>query len=319
MSLEILIATPAPPGSQKGNRITAERWARLLTELGHRVTVAGEYSGQECDLLIALHARRSATSIKRFHTQHPGRPLVVVLTGTDLHRDIHSDNTAKASLEMATALVVLHDRGAEELPDHLRGRVRTIHQSVVVPPGERSLPEDEFRASVLGHLRPEKDPFLAAKAARLLPASSRCHVVHLGAAMNEESAERAREESSANPRYEWRGELPQAEALDVLRNSHLHVLTSKLEGGANALCEAIACGVPTLSSHIPGSVGILGADYPGYFPVSDAEGLAALMNRAETEPAFYESLCVSTSARGSLVQPQRERDKLAELVIDLTR
>ena len=289
MSLEILIATPAPPGSQKGNRITAERWARLLTGLGHRVTVAGEYSGQECDLLIALHARRSAASIKRFHAEHPGHPLVVVLTGTDLHRDIHSDATAKASLERATVLVVLHDRGVDELPDHLRGRVRTIHQSVVVPPGERSLPEDEFRACVVGHLRPEKDPFLTAKAARLLPSSSRCHVVHLGAARDEDAAERAREESSTNPRYEWRGELPHAEALDVLRSSHLHVLTSKLEGGANALCEAIACGVPTLSSHIAGSVGILGEDYPGFFAVGDAEALAALISRTETEPAFYEA------------------------------
>ena len=69
--MRILLATPAPAHSRKGNRITALRWARLLKELGHQVAVAQEYNRQRCDLLVPLHARRSFSSIERFHRLHP--------------------------------------------------------------------------------------------------------------------------------------------------------------------------------------------------------------------------------------------------------
>ncbi|MGH9182278.1 MAG: hypothetical protein ACRDZ9_00360 [Acidimicrobiales bacterium] len=38
--------TPAPPGSQHGNRVTALRWQRLLEELGHQVGVRESYDGE---------------------------------------------------------------------------------------------------------------------------------------------------------------------------------------------------------------------------------------------------------------------------------
>ena len=64
--MRLLIVTPAPKGSRKGNRITADRWLRLLRELGHRVAIADEFRDQPCDVLIGLHARKSAASIWRF-------------------------------------------------------------------------------------------------------------------------------------------------------------------------------------------------------------------------------------------------------------
>ena len=51
-------------------------------------------------VLIALHARRSATSIAAWAQAHPDRPLVVVLTGTDLYRDIATDAAAQRSLHL---------------------------------------------------------------------------------------------------------------------------------------------------------------------------------------------------------------------------
>ena len=291
-SLDVRIVTPAASGTQLGNRVTAERYGRLLGELGHRAQIARELGSAPCDVVIALHARRSAACCAQAKAEDPQRPLVLVLTGTDLYRDIHESEAARRSLALADRLVVLHPRGGAELEPALRAKVRAIVQSVELPAHFEPCSPDanSFQVCVLGHLRPVKDPLRTAEAARLLPAHSKLRVVHLGAALDAQMERRAREEAASNARYDWRGELPRAEALAVLASSHAHVLSSHMEGGANALCEAIACGVPTLSSAIASSVGILGEDYPGYFEVGDTRGLADLLARLESQPSYAAEL-----------------------------
>ncbi len=165
---------------------------------------------------------------------------------------------------------------------------------------------------VLGHLRPVKDPFRTALAARLLPASSRVRVLHLGAALSEEMAERARQEAAANPRYRWLGELPRWRALRVLGRCRLLALTSEMEGGANAISEAAALSVPVIASRIGGSVGLLGADYPGYFPVGDTAALARLLERAETDTRFYRTLRRGCAAPAATDRPAARTADLGE-------
>jgi putative glycosyltransferase (TIGR04348 family) len=314
--MNICLVTPAPPGSRKGNRVTALRWARLLRDLGHRVTVAQQYGGQRCDVLVALHAGRSADSVRRFRAERPNAPLILALTGTDLYGDIHTSPEAQEALKMASRLVVLQPLGVEGLPEHLRPRARVIYQSVPSPRFHVTSRAGVFEVCVLGHLRPVKDPFRTAQAARLLPPSSRIHVLHLGAALSEDMAEQARAEAAANPRYRWLGELPRWKALRVLARCRLLVLTSQLEGGANVISEALAVSVPVLSSRIAGSVGLLGPDYPGYFPYGDTGALAGLLSRAETDPAFYRALQVGCERRRDLIDPARERESWASLLAE---
>jgi putative glycosyltransferase (TIGR04348 family) len=312
--LRILLVTPAPRGSRKGNRVTALRWARLLRGLGHRVAVREEHRGGSFDLLIALHALRSAPSVERFRREHPGRPVVAALTGTDIYRDLPGSPEARRALEGAEVIVALQPLALEALPQSLRGKTRTIIQSAE-PPRRRPGPRRGlFEVCVLGHLREVKDPFRAAEAARLLPPSSRIRVLHLGGALEAEMARRARAEERANPRYRWRGELPRARALEVLARSRLLVLSSRLEGGANAVSEALAASVPVLSSRIPGSVGLLGEDYPGFFPVGDTRALAALLERAESDRGFYRELRRRCRRLRPLVDPARERRAWAGLL-----
>ena len=128
--MKICLITPAPSYSRKGNRVTALRWARILRELGHRVVIEQEYQGDRCDLMVALHARRSHTSVRRFRREHPDSPLILALTGTDLYNDIHTDSSAQASLEMVDRFIVLQSMGIEELPARLRDKARVIYQSV---------------------------------------------------------------------------------------------------------------------------------------------------------------------------------------------
>src|SRR5262245_19912849 len=101
----VSLITPAAKASRTGNRTTAARWARILRSLGHRVRVAVDYADESADLMVALHAWRSAASIERFHRRHPERPLVVALTGTDVYRFQHEDpERTLRSLDLAHAL-----------------------------------------------------------------------------------------------------------------------------------------------------------------------------------------------------------------------
>lgn len=315
--MRVCIVTPAPPRSHNGNRITALRWQQLLAGLGHEVELAETWAGQECDLLVALHARRSADSVERYRARHPRRPLVVALTGTDVYRDLTTSREAQRSLELADRLVVLQSLAVEELPPALRGRARVIHQSVEPPGGTVPPSPGRFGVVVLAHLRDVKDPFLAAEAVRLLPDESTVAVTHLGASLEEGMAANAEAETAVNPRYRWLGDVDRGEALQLLAGADLLVLTSKLEGGANAISEALACRVPVISSAIPGSVGLLGSDYPGYFPPGDAAALATMLGRAESDAGFYADLATRCAKLSGLVDPAEEQSRWATLLDEL--
>ena len=100
--MRIILVTPAPPRSRAGNRATATRWANIFKSLGHQVEIATAYSGQNADMMIALHAWRSAQSIQQFSDAFPGRPLIVAITGTDAYRFIHSHpDTTLQSIHLA--------------------------------------------------------------------------------------------------------------------------------------------------------------------------------------------------------------------------
>jgi len=130
-------------------------------------------------------------------------------------------------------------------------------------------------------------------------------------------AEQARAEAAVNPRYRWLGDLPRGKALRTLGRTRLLVLTSLMEGGANAVSEAIAVGVPVVASDIPGSVGLLGRDYPGYFPVGDTRVLADVLLRAETDSRFYNSLKACCRRLRPLFRPARERQSWRRLLQEL--
>jgi putative glycosyltransferase (TIGR04348 family) len=313
--MRICLATPHPVRSAHGNGVTAARWAGILGELGHTVEVAQQYDDRPADLLLALHARRSADSVRRFHDRVPGRPVVLALTGTDLYPGL--DPSDLPVLRLADRLVVLQPGGVRAVPAELRDRVRVIYQSVAAPAGGTPDP-DRFDAVLLAHLRPVKDPLLAAAAARLLPEDSRIRISHAGTAMDADLGERAAGESRENPLYRWLGALPREDALSLLAASRLSLLTSRNEGGANATSEAIAAGIPILATRVPGTVGLLGEDYPGYVEPGDPAALDRQLHRAETDAAWYQDLRGRCTALRPLVDPHRERcswrDLLAELV-----
>lgn len=317
--MKIFMACPAPPRSRKGNRVTAVRWAGILKQLGHRLRIGQEYDGRPADLMVALHARKSHPAMRRWRAAQPGKPLVLCLTGTDLYRDIRTNRRARQSLEWADRLVLLQACGLHELTPKLRRKAVVIHQSAEAVSGKilRRAPTGRFEAVVLGHLRSEKDPFRAALALCRLPPELPLRVTHLGAALSEAMARSARKLMALEPRYRWLGEVPRGRALRMLAGSQLLVLSSRMEGGANVISEALVNNVPVLASRIPGSVGLLGAKYPGYFPVGNTEVLANLLRRAATEKSYYDRLRTACLERKPLFEPEWERTAWQALLAEL--
>jgi putative glycosyltransferase (TIGR04348 family) len=305
--VNIQLITPAPLTFNNGNKITAVRWVDIFRRLGHEVALDRHCDGSRPDILIALHARRSYPSIRRFHEINPTVPLIVVLTGTDLYRDIRTHRSARRSLELATRVVALQPMAFADLPKRLHGKTRIIFQSAqpvrARPPAWQSA---KFKNCLIGHLRAEKDPLRAAQAIRGLPSGSRIEVLHIGRALNDRFKRRALSETARNPRYRWIGELSHAKTRRILAQSHLAVITSRIEGSSNVLSEAIASSVPVVASKIPGLVGTLGKVYPGYFPVGDSRKLATLLVKAETDRGFYRLLKRSCVRLAPLVDPAKE-------------
>jgi len=312
--MNICLITPAPRASRAGNRASANRWSAILRKLGHSVTVDTDYRGEMADLMVALHAWRSADAIAAFHARLPDRPLVVVLTGTDAYRFLHSHpETTLASLEAANYIVGLHPLVGSTLPQHLREKLRIIIQSAR-PLKQRKPFKRGFRVCFAGHLREEKDPLCIAHAVRNLPASSGILVDAYGIAHSQEWADAARKEMALNPRYRWHGEIAHPQLRRIYSRSHLLVLPSLMEGGGNVVSEAVMAGLPVIASDIEGSVGLLGEDYPGYFPVQDIKALRDRLLRAESDAAYYAALQAGCRARQHLFEPAQEQAGWAALV-----
>jgi putative glycosyltransferase (TIGR04348 family) len=265
--------------------------------------------------MIAVHAWRSSDSIRKFRELYPDRPLIVALSGTDVYDYIHRDPAPTLrSLAYADRLVALQELVRRRVPARFQAKVRVVHQSAAPLRRVRRRPTGRFDVAVIGHLREVKDPFRAAKAARRLPASSRIRIVHLGAAETPRWAATAKAEMVANPRYVWRGDRPRAQVRRLLGRARAMVLSSLSEGGANVMSEAVAARVPVLATRIDGSIGLLGRDYPAYFPVGDTEALARLLNRIETDAAFLERLQRAIARRAHLFRPAREKAAWKKLI-----
>ncbi len=310
----LVIVTPALAAANNGNWQTAQRWARMLAD-HYRVRVAAAWAGGDEDLMIALHARRSAASVQAWRAAQRG-PLLLELTGTDLYRDIQHDAAAQQSLALADRLVVLNELGLQSLPAALHHKASVCLQSTPQRQTQAKTTR-HLRALMVGHLREEKSPQTYFEAARLLAARPDILLDHIGGGLDDALAGEARALMHRNPHYRWLGSLPHQATRARIQAAHVLVHASRMEGGAHVVTEAITSGTPVLASRIDGNLGLLGADYSGTFAWGDAEGLAALLRRCRDDAAMLPALQAQCAARAPLFLPERERQSLLSLVAQL--
>jgi putative glycosyltransferase (TIGR04348 family) len=314
-SPSIVLVTPALADANNGNWQTARRWARFLAR-AYRVELTARWSGGDAALMIALHARRSAASVEAWRAAFPQRPLLLVLTGTDLYRDIAHDASAQRSLQLADRLVVLNDHGAAALPPPRRARCRVVLQSC---PARRPVGKTtrHLRALMVGHLRDEKDPATYLRAARRLADRPDIRLDHIGAALDPALGAQAAAGAAELPGYRWLGPLPHGLTRGRIQQAHLLVHASRMEGGAHVVIEALRSGTPVLASRIDGNLGLLGDDYPALFEVGDDAALAAWLRRLRDDPAMLADLRQRCDARAGRFAPEAESATLHRLVAEL--
>ena len=318
MKPSVVIVSPATAKANNGNWHTAARWARFLSR-DYAVRVVQQWTVKDApkvqapDVMLALHARRSAESMAQFRQVRGKGGLILALTGTDVYGDIHTNEAAQRSLRLADRLVLLQPNAMLELPTALRNKCQTIFQSAAsLTPGRRS--SRHFNIVQVGHLRHEKDPFTPISALRQLPTESRIRLTQIGTALDAHHAETMRVVLLDEPRLQWLGGLTRGETRQHIKRAHLLVIASVMEGGANVIVEAITAGTPVIASFISGNIGMLGDGYPGYFPFGDAGACAALMHRAETDAPFMKRLIAACAKRAKLFAPEREAAAIRAVV-----
>ena len=311
----VVLITPALAAANNGNWQTAHRWAGMLAA-DYAVRVMQHWDGSPAAAMIALHARRSAADVAAWHARHPGRPLLLALTGTDLYRDIHGDEAARHSLALADRLIVLQDLAPLDVPAEHRTKCVVCFQSCA---SRRTLPKttQRLRALMVGHLRDEKLPQTYFAAAERLAGRDDILLDHVGAALDPALGEAAQALMRRCPHYRWLGPLPHGAVRQRIQRAHVLVHASRMEGGAHVVMEAITSGTPVLASRIPGNLGLLGAGYEAVFEVGDDAALAGLLQRARDDAAMLPRWLVQCRERAPLFEPERERATLRRTLSEL--
>jgi len=315
---QIVIVSPALLDANNGNWQTAKRWASLLS-VHYRTRIIKDWpddKAQSDDIMLALHARRSAPSIGAWALQRDKAALIVVLTGTDLYRDIHTDTHAQQSLDSAARLIVLQSMGVSELPVQHHAKTHVVLQSTTTRKTLHKI-QRVLRAVMVGHLRDEKSPQTLFAAAQLLRAREDIFIEHIGAGLDAALAQDAINTEAACANYTWARALKHSQTRSKIQHAHVLVHASKMEGGAHVVMEAVCSGTPVIASDIAGNVGMLGEDYAGYFPVGDAQALAAMLERCKDEPQFIDTLKSQCAQRAPLFAPQAEASALLQVIQSL--
>lgn len=311
---DALIHSPYPRQKSQGNAVTALRMQNLLLESGLDVAIHERGDApMHARCLIALNARKSAREIFDFHHRQPESAIVSLLTGTDVnHPEMEdlSSATIKA-LRLSTSVVSLHDGFTHRIPEDLLGKTKVIYPSVQLPSGFSHCPVEPKKVMIAGNYRVEKNPTLMMSAVRkLAELPLDFHAYGAGGDYQEHLDQTAAECSN----FYFHGVQDHGVVLKEMQSMHALLNTSTEEGGANAICEAVAIGLPVLASRIDGNIGMLGFDYEGFFTSGDLQSLTDLLTRMDRDEAFYQTLKRQVAARARCFSYQYEAEQWAALV-----
>ncbi|MDB4440894.1 glycosyltransferase [Akkermansiaceae bacterium] len=313
--MKVCVASPYPLSELKGNSVTTDRIVAMLNEGGVEARGSHGNDGEPADILITLHAIKGAPAVFDFKKKTPNGRVIILLTGTDIYQGLaEGAEIGGDALQVADRIVVPQEAAIRKLPEKVRGKTVVIRPSLDPIAVKATPSQSPFVISVVGHLRPVKRPFLTIETLAQHPEWSDLEVWQIGQALDAEMRKTAEFWMEEDKRYRWCGGLPREESLALCAKSSLTINSSILEGGANAVLEAMTMGVPVLASRIEGNVGLLGDDYPGYFEDGEiAKALEAIMHQRVDLDEWSRLL----ADRLPLFSRVRESESWLELLIEL--
>ncbi|MDA7515752.1 glycosyltransferase [Akkermansiaceae bacterium] len=313
--MKVCVASPYPLSELKGNSVTTDRIVAMLNEGG--VEARGSYGndGEPADILITLHAIKGAPAVFDFKKKTPNGRVIILLTGTDIYQGLaEGAQIGGDALQVADRIVVPQEAALRKLPEKVRGKTVVIRPSLDPIAVKATSSQSPFVISVVGHLRPVKRPFLTIETLAQHPEWSDLEVWQIGQALDAEMRKTAEFWMEEDKRYRWCGGLPREESLALCAKSSLTINSSILEGGANAVLEAMTMGVPVLASRIEGNVGLMGDDYPGYF---EEGGMAKALEAIMHQRVDLDEWSLLLADRLPLFSRVRESESWLELLIEL--
>ena len=286
-------------------------WARPIRELGYEVVELNARSRFEPCRLRHLHdaiVSRSSDIVHVFHTgmhglyaqaaaRMAGHERVIVNIRSDPLRFPLLYRSAWGALTRKAVAVVCNSRHAcsmlTTLGLALADRVHTIHNGIDL---ERFRPragqeqsrggDGELIVITVTRLERVKNPVMflqvAAKVTAVFPSS---HFVLVGDGPMRSELSRLAMRMGIQDRVSFRGE-----SVDIpphLRSADIFVLTSNIEGSPNVIREAMACGLPCVTTDAGGcSEMVVHGETGMVVPVGDVDAMAVsvlqLLNQSES-------------------------------------
>lgn len=153
---------------------------------------------------------------------------------------------------LADRIVVQTQRAASHLPFFLQSRIDQIPNPVVLPPQKALQKIPSLGRSILavGRLEHQKGFDLLLRAFANLPDYAEPWTLTiLGEGADRKKLEKLASELNLGDRLYLPGRM--VNIYDWLQSADLFVMSSRFEGFPNALCEAMACGLPVISTDCP--------------------------------------------------------------------
>lgn len=162
-----------------------------------------------------------------------------------------------------------------------------------------NFPQDIFIISFLGAFIERKGPLRLLEAVEKL-ADSSIKILFIGAGPQEPNGDAVL----------FKGRLPHALVPEYLSCSDVFVLPTLAEGCSNAIVEAMACGLPIISSNLPFNTDILDENNAILIDPLDVEDIAKAISLLKTQPNMLNNMGINSFKKASNLSIESRAKKI---------
>lgn len=222
------------------------------------------------------------------------KPVVTTLRGDDVVRATQSRldwRILSLAVRSSRKVVCVSHAMADQLRARFPNRSNDVHaclngvdEAFFQIPGARSQ-ADTMRVLAVGSLIRRKGFDVLIEAVARARHGLRMKVCIVGDGPERSSLQDLALRLGVSDRFDFMGEVPASRMPEVFFGADVFVLSSRSEGRPNVVVEALASGLPVISTCLDGVQGMIDDGINGWLvAVDDGDGLARALDAASTEP-----------------------------------